>query len=657
MSYSIKGDINVLRRLFGKFLNLSSLSGTTDSMVLTADNTGEVIAKDIDYFLTGSTIFNLKLDTPTFALYSANTFNIINNNYNQFTGFTESFYAYSSYTLNYINSIAMSGSSQNIDSKYDKTGGTISGQVLVLGNVTGNTFYGVGGNLMLGTPPDGSYNTGLLGLNTGTTINDAVDQIDEILALLAPAKPNRLDQSTFITPTFTTALASRNWNVISGTSVSNIIMNNNQPLYIITGSSSGTFSGFWNGLSGNLSFFVNGNLNGFKDLTSSSVSQSTGNTGTYSGLTITVRDYYINQTGRSGFWSAISATGRTTNQLSYTIFTSHTYTFSHSETGSLSTLFYIDNPSTPSVLTPTITTFPSITRYVSGVPSLSNGDVFSVSYTINNAISKFYPIGVFGQLTTNSVTNGAWGTTTTFLGSSITPIPFSGDSVTLTNQNITTSNNRYGETLTVFGTGYNARSISSNSSVLTINGYRVDTVSNETIRLGSGTLQPYPTNYGYIYNSNTSLLSGNYINELQLLNGIYRYPNTNYIGYGGPTYTGLTTNRYVTFNVGSIINAANFTLNIVGNGFTTTSNQITNGIFLNVIISGSTGWLNGNSPYSSGIPTNDADPSMDSGNSTQTSTSISRRITLGPTTRTGNVFVKMGLPSGSTITITSITKV
>lgn len=656
MSYNIKGDINVLRRVFSKFLNLSSLSGTTDTMVLTADNTGEVVSKDIDYFLSGSTIVNLKLDENTFAQYSANTLNLINNNFNIFTSFTESFYSYSSYTLNYINTLISSGSSQNLDSKYDKTGGTISGQVLILGNVTGNTFYGVGGNMVLGTPPDGSYNTGLLGLNTGTTINDAVDQIDEILSLLAPAKPIGLGQSTFITPTFTTALASRNW-VMSGTSVNNIIMGNNQPTYIITGSSSGSFSGFWNGLSGNISFFVNGNLNGFKDLTSSNVSFSTGNTGTYTGLTLNVRDYYTGQAGKAGFWSAISATGRTTNQLSYNIFTSHTYSIVHSETGGISTSFYVDNPGTPSVSTPSVSVFPPITRYVSGVPSLATGDNFNLTYIISNGVSKFYPSGVFGQLITNTVTNGSWGTSSNFLGTSINPIPFSGDSVTLTNQVITTSNNRYGETLTVYGVGYNARSVSANSSTLTINGYRVDTVSNESIRLGSGSLQPYPTDYGYTYNSNTSLLSGNYLNELQLLNGVYRYPNTNYVSYSGPTYTGLTNNRYLTFNVGNIINAANFTLNIVGTGFSTVSNQITTGIFLNVIVSGSTGWLDANSPYSSGIPFNNGDSAMDSGNSTQTSTTISRRITLGPTIRTGNVFVKIGLPSGSTITITSITKI
>lgn len=617
--YNVKGDINVLRRIFGRFLNLSSLSGTTDNKVLTADSTGEVISREIDFFLTGSTEFQSKLNISDFAIYSANTLSLI-------------------------------------DTKYDKTGGTITGNVLVTGIITGNTIYGIGGYMSLGTPPDGSYDTGLLGLNTGTTINDAVDQIDEILSLLAPAKPIRLEQSNFITPIYTTALASGDWSNISGTSINNIVMGNNQPSFIITGSTSSTFSGFWNGMSGNLSFFVNGTLNGFKNLLSPTVSSSTGNTGTYGGLTINVNDYYINQPGKSGFWSAISSTGRTTNQLSYNVFTSHTYNFIHSETGGINTNFYVDDPSIPTVTTPSVTSFPTITRFVSGVPSLATGNIFNLTYTINRAISKFYRSGTFAQLTTNSVTNGSWGSTTSFPGSSINPIPLSGSSVTLTNQTITTTNNRYGETLTAFATGFNARNISANSSTLTINGYRVDTVSNETIRLGSGSSQPFPTDYGYTYDSTISLLGGNYVNELQLLNGIYRYPTVNYSTYGGPNYSTATGNRYVTFNVGSITNAANFTLNIVGTGFSTTSNQITNGVFLNVLISGSTGWLNCNSPYSSGIPVNDGDPSMDVGNSTQTSTSISRRVTLGPTTRTGVVFVKFGIPVGSTITLTSISK-
>jgi hypothetical protein len=620
MAYNIKGDISVLRRIFGKYLNLSSLSGSTSNKVLTTDIEGEVISQELDYFLTGSTSFQQKLDISEFAIYTANTINLI-------------------------------------DTKYDKTGGTISGNVLVLGHITGVTYSGIGGYTTLGTPPDGSYDNGLLGLNTGTTINDAVDQIDEILALLAPAKPIRLDISTYIKPSFTTAIASRNWSTISGSTITNVIMANNQPLFMVTGSSSGTFSGFWNGLSGSLSFSVDGSLNGYKDLTSTTVNSSTGNTGTYSGLTINVNDYYINQPGKSGFWSAVSATGRTTNQLSYDSYTAHTYNLTHSDTGSLSTSFYIDNPITPAVTTPTVSSYPTITRYVSGVPSLATGDIFNLTYVVSNAVSKFYRSGTFGLLTTNSVTNGTWGSTSAFAGSSITPIPLSGDSVTLTNQTITSTNNRYGETLTTYATGYNARNISANSSTLTITGYRIDTVSNETIRLGSGSSQPYPTDYGYIYVSNTSLLSGNYTNELQLLNGIYRYPTTNYTSYGGPNYSTISNNRYVTLNVGSITNASNFTLNLVGTGFSTVSNQITTGIYLHVSISGSTGWLDGNLPYSSGIPINDGDASMDVGNSTQTSTTISRRITLGSTTRTGVVYVKFGLPVGSTITLTSITKV
>lgn len=601
--YNIKGDINVLRRIFGKFLNLSSLSGDTPDKVLTTDGDGEVISKPIDYFISGST-----------------------------------------YLINTLNN------------KYDKSGGTITGNVLVLGNVSGNTFYGIGGNMFLGVPPDNSYDTGLLNITSGTTINNAVDQIDEILSLLAPAKPTRLDLSTFITPTYTTSIASRNWNTISGSTITNVIMDINQPLYRITGSTSGTFSGFWNGAGGNLSFFVNGVLNGYKDLTSLTINASTGNTGTYSGLTITVNDYYVNQTGKSGFWSAITASGRTTNQLSYTIFTSHTYTFTHSETGSLGVSFYIDNPSTPTVTTPVINTSPIISRYVSGVPSLASGDIFYLSYNVSNAISKFYRSGVFAVLTPNTVTNGAWGTTNSFLGSNITPIPLSGDTIFLTGQTISATNNRYGETLSVFGTGWNAKNTSSNSGTLTINGYRIDTTSNETLRLGSGSLQPYPTDYGYTYNSNTSLLTGNYVNELQLLNTRYVYPNTNYTTYSGPNYTGLVNNRYVTFYVGTITNAANFTLNIVGSGFSTTSNQITNGIFLHTIISGVTGWLDINTPYSSGSPINNGDPAMDSGNSSQTTTSITRRVTLGSTTRSGSVYVKFGLPAGSTITLTSISK-
>lgn len=563
------------------------------------------------------------------------TWSNINNKLN-----VSDFNSYSSYT------------NTNISNKYDKTGGTISGNILATGDITGSTIYGTGGFLSLGTPSDGSYNSGLLGITSATTINYAVDQIDSILALLAPAKPPRLDVSSFITPILSSAIASRDWSNISGQTQTNVIFNTLQPVFKITGGTSGSNTGFYNGVSGGMRFYVNGILNGGLTLTPLTVPLSSGNSQTNLGLSVSVNDYYVNQTGKSGFWSAINATGQTTNNLNYNTFTSNTYNIAHSDTGGIVSTFYIDNPSTPTISNISIATPPTITRYVSGVPSIASTDSFIFNYDVNKAVSKFYNNGTFSTISGSLWSNN----TTSYLSSSISPKPISGQTVSITNQSLTASSSKYSELPTILVTGYNAQG-SSGTNTLSLTGYRIDTVSSETSRIESGNSQPYPTSYGNIFVPTTSLLTGNYIYELQQLNGVYIYPTTNYTSFGGPNYSTASGTRYLTLNLGNISNASNMTLTINGTGFSTTSNQITNNIELNTLVSGttSTGWLNGNSPYSSGNPSTNGDSAMDTSNSSQTLTQLIKRITFGSTTRSGAVYVKIGLPVGSTKTITSIT--
>ena len=603
---------------------------------------------DFNSFLTNlysytsntNTLIGTKLDTSTF-----NTF-------------TNSFYSYSANTNDLINT------------KFDKSGGTITGSVNVVGNISGNTFYGIGGNTILGTPSDNSYSDGLLGLTSATTINNAVDQIDEILALLAPAKPPRLDASSWISPGYSLVRGSRDWPTgISGQTISNVIFNNARPLFRVTGGTSGTNTGFWNGVSGTLSFFVNGVVDGTRTLTAGSVNASTANTGTYFGLTLNVNDYYLNQTGKSGFWSAINASGRTSTSLPYNVFTSHTYTLTHSETGTLPTSFYIDNPGTPSVTTPVQSGSFTMTRYVSGVPSLATNNVININYTVNNAISKFYTNGTFATLTPNTVTNGTWGTVSPYLSSTFSIPPLSGASISLTNETITTSNNRYGETLTTTATGYNANGASGTSSVLSLSSYRVDTVSNEN-RLrnaADGENNPttpnfFPVNYTSPYTSSQSIvgntepgLNSSYNYELQLINGSYQVPSGNYTSYGGPNYSSPGSQTRFVLLTGSPISSVN-SVTIAFNGtigtWSAAANGVTSGLFLNVRVSG-TGWIDGNAAYpGSGSPSGNGDPAMVAA---PASTATSKQITFGSTARSGTIYVRIGLPTGSDKKFTGIT--
>ena len=99
MAYNIKGDLGVLRRVFSRFIRVESLSGNTGN-VLSADNNGEIVSRNVDFFLTGSTIFNNKVNNSTFYPYTSATNTLIGTKLDKsaFTGFTDSFYAYTSAT-------------------------------------------------------------------------------------------------------------------------------------------------------------------------------------------------------------------------------------------------------------------------------------------------------------------------------------------------------------------------------------------------------------------------------------------------------------------------------------------------------------------------------------------------------------------------------
>jgi hypothetical protein len=617
-------------------------SGSVDDVLFSKTNGVEwgnlnykLNVSDFNSFLTNlysytsntNTLIGTKLDTSTF------------------NSFTNSFYSYSANTNDLINT------------KFDKSGGAITGNVNVIGNISGNTIYGIGGNTTLGTPTDGSYDTGLLGLTSASTINYAVDQIDTILALLAPAKPPRLDASTWISPGYSSAVASGDWVNISGTTISKVIFNNLLPQFRVTGGTSGTFSGFWNGLLGDITFNVNGVSNGTRTLTTTSVNASTANTGTYLGLTLNVNDYYLNQTGKSGFWSAIAASGRTQNSLSNNVFTSQTYTLTHSNTGSASEVFYVDNTYTPTISNISQTSTPSITRYVSGVPSLAVNDSFTYSYRVNSAVSKFYTTGTFGRMD-----GSLWTTNSTLYPStSLSPKPFSGQSVTLTSQSLAATTNKYSESPTITFYGYSAINGVGTSSQ-SLGSYRIDTVSNEN-RLRNADDGENPTVSPVIYTSpytsserivgNVSNTSYNY--ELQLLNGSYQVPSGNYTSYGGYDYSSPGSDTRFVLLTGSPISSVNsvtISFNGTSGTWSAAANGVTSGLFLNVRVNG-IGWVDGNAAYpGSGSPSGNRDPAMVAA---PASTATSKQITFGSTARSGTIYVRIGLPAGSDKKFTGIT--
>ena len=83
------------------------------------------------------------------------------------------------------------------------------GAILVIEDVRPIYTFSLGGGLgPLGIPPDGTYEDGLLDFNENTQVNDAVDQINEVLKYLAPEDAQPLAGDINWSNTFTTGKVS-----------------------------------------------------------------------------------------------------------------------------------------------------------------------------------------------------------------------------------------------------------------------------------------------------------------------------------------------------------------------------------------------------------------------------------------------------------------
>ena len=406
-----------------------------------------------------------------------------------------------------------------------------------------------------------------------------------------------------------------------------------------------------------------------------------------------------------GFWTSLKATMSSTQSLPYDG-VEHTYQVVHSSTGQTTRFKFIcdnGNATAPTSLNGSpyfIVTPQSSTRWISGIPSLAVGDIVSASYSILNTssggqyslISRFYnqyQISQFKMTATTYVANNDIDSSGVPKIGGVNAIPYAYQPVWNVNGlTVSVASNMYSTDASFNFTTYNPLSTSTSNilTTYTIANYGaaagkklyIDTVSDESLRVRSGDGQ-YPSfgsgqlQFGdsYAAYSSTSILGGisSYVSgEMMLQNGKFQYPSGSYVNNYpviGPNYTSLdntnnySTYRWVTFNVGSITSASSFTIGITGSSTTITStgtNPITSSMLLYVTIvnggSSVVGWLDANASYNSGIPSINGDPCVDYANSTSTS----RKITLGGTTRTGTVYVRIGFPSGSTKYLANITK-
>lgn len=507
--------------------------------------------------------------------------------------------------------------------------------------------------LILGNPTDGQFGT----TNTPNVENtdnptEAFDKVITILDRLAP-EPSA-DLSTRVL-SIDNIYQGRECNLSLSAGINyTYIIDDFTPIANLDGE-------FADGDTGTLSALVNGSTEGSRILTSSDDS------GVYGNLTIlTDFDPYPVAPG-TGFWKSLTANMTSLSPLAADN-TEHTYAMTHSDTGTTNLNFKVDTvPLTPNVnlsLDPLNVKAGFNITFNSGVPTLSDGDLLECDFNIINGVSRFYHSTRIATITGDEILNL----------NVADPVSIPAPSGTMTvNEDVAVLDNVFNRDLDVNFTGFNVK----NASSIIINHKRtdlipteriyVDTISDESIRVRSGQ-GLYPSfgltdaEYGEPYTALISqeiLGTGSVVEELQMLGGNFVYPNedfTNNYPISGPDYTGLTGTRYVTMCIGSITNKSSVTFTIngaVGINEEVLGSIVTNNFECTVIVNGATGWLDANSKYFMGDPSVNGEACYDVAGSPNDG--ITRRCTFGTQILTGDVYVRIGLPSGSTKSFNNIT--
>ncbi len=301
------------------------------------------------------------------------------------------------------------------------------------------------------------------------------------------------------------------------------------------------------------------------------------------------------------------------------------------------------------------------TQRVSGVPTLTTTDTFSVRFTATDCIGKFYNNTWVAQISGN-------------IGSTATQLPTGSDrdegaNPTFEFTGVNPADNIYNENFSVVCTcrGSDGTTATDNATGNTGN-VRVDIVSlqpssatfineadsGDIRRRQSGTGQ-YPALTDQAYDPD-ELLSTN--EELQLLNGIYQYPPA--VDYSarqpaGPDYSALAAGsfnnmRWATFRLGTSVTAITSVTVTIAGATNFGSDVVVSDFEMYVRIIGGVGWYNGNASPQDLAPTTQGDNVLDIGNSTVTV----RRLSFGATPVTGVLYIRIGIPEGDNKTFTGI---
>jgi hypothetical protein len=406
----------------------------------------------------------------------------------------------------------------------------------------------------------------------------------------------------------------------------------------------------------------------------------------------------------SGFWTSLKATmSGSQSFVSGTEYdgVEHTYQMSHSITGTTPVFRFIcdnGNATPPNALAgnPYFTVFTqSVTRWTSGIPSLEVGDIISASYSVNNTISggsyplisRFYNTDRITRLQLSATTV----TTKDDMNNGIpvvggtSALPYAYQPVWEVNGlTISVISGMFDDDAWFSFRAYNPAGVS--TAFVTdynIGGYGasagsklyLDTISDESNRYRSGNSQ-YPLfgsgtyEFGDVYSPTYSKLSiygtiSSVSGEMMLQGGLYKYPSGDYdVNYPvtGPTYSSLYIDpisygnyRWVTFNIATISGKTAFRLVINDATGIVDYPQSGMAIYVTVTNGGSQiiGWLDANAIWNIGTPSANGDAAMVYSSSSATD----RYVTFGAVPRTGDIWVRIGFPSGSTKSFSGVTYV
>ena len=348
-------------------------------------------------------------------------------------------------------------------------------------------------------------------------------------------------------------------------------------------------------------------------------------------------DAYDSQEGKEGFFEVINATITPTAPLSAA---QHSFKLIIGASESAEFIFEVDDPTISTINNVSVNTSGLTTNYVSGVPTVVGAEDLLVTFRLNDGIKSHYNPVRLASIGGTGVDDTEYSPAT--LGGepySVDLNPIFSDVVVLL------AADEYSESIILDLAGYNSKNVIGTVFNHDTN-IRIDMASNEAARVISGTGQYPAAGYGGAFSSTQSLKTV-YTEEMQMLDGKYQRPNGNYISNqptAGEDYdTGMGSgDRWVTFQPAVLSNNTGFTLDILAaEDF---AGEITPDVKIYIKVEGETGWLDANAAYPGvGDPTVDGDPAMVFG----ASDGDTKRITLGSMPRTGNLFVRIGLPAAS----------